>query len=115
MKHLVIEMLTDNSGNQSFWNCVFENKKDAIKFARFCISTKKKEYKVNDYEFETTSYQEEDGSYITEIWDDKHSLKLIVQPLGKCVSYEAKEDYYEYANGDKELETWVECKTEKVA
>lgn len=114
MKHLVIEMHTDNSGNQRFWNCVFDNKKDAIKFARFCINTKKKEYKANEYEFETTSYQEED-SYVTEIWDDKNSLKLIVQPLEKCITYEAKEDYYEYANGDKELQTWTEWKTENVA
>ena len=114
MKHLVIEMHTDNSGNQSFWNYVFNNKKDAIKYARFCISTKKKEYKFNDYVFQTTSYQEED-SYITEIWDDKHSLKLIVQPLEKCVSYEAKEEYFNHCYGEAEIETWVECETENVA
>ncbi len=114
MKHLVIEMHTDNSGNQSFWNYVFDNKKDAIKYARFCINTKKKEYKVNDYWFETTSYQEED-SYITEIWDDKHSLKLIVQPLRKCISYEEKSECIKHSNGYAELETWTECKTEKVA
>ena len=114
MKHLVIEMHTDNSGNQSFWNYVFDNKKDAIKYARFCINTKKKEFKANGYEFETTSYEEE-GSFITEFWDDKYSLKLIVQPLQKCISYEAKKDYIGCCFGDPELETWVECETENVA
>ena len=114
MKHLAIEMHTDNSGNQSFWSYVFDNKKDAIKFARFCIDTKMKEYKENDYVFDTTTYHQGED-YITEIWDDKHSLKLIVQPLQKCISYEAKEEYHEYANCFKELETWTECKTENVA